>query len=86
MRVKESVLQDLVPSCKTVVQEEIVDEGNTVTADGMAASIDLGLYVVECIAVPATRLRITTQMDYPYSPNKRIAANVENNGVEPGDF
>lgn len=61
-----SALKDLSPYCQTVVQQRVVDEGTVITAGGVAAAIDLGLYVVERLAGAETRERIATQMDYPY--------------------
>lgn len=62
-------LTDLAPYCQEVVEQRIVDEGSVITAGGVAASIDLGLYVVERLAGLGTRARIATQMDYPYFPS-----------------
>lgn len=69
-----SALKELTPYCQSVVQQRIVDEGSVITASGVAAAIDLGLYVVERIAGPETRARIATQMDYPYIPNETTVA------------
>lgn len=52
----------------TVVDERIVDEGDLVTAGGVTASVDLGLYLVERLADASIREAIATQMDYPYGP------------------
>jgi cyclohexyl-isocyanide hydratase len=41
-----------------------VDEGDVVTAGGVTASIDLGLYLCERIAGREARSRIQEQMDY----------------------
>ncbi|MCC6968379.1 MAG: DJ-1/PfpI family protein [Nitrospira sp.] len=72
-----SALKDLAPYCQEVVNQRIVDEGNVITAGGVAASIDLGLYVVERLAGPDTRARIATQMDYPYFPNDKTAMRMD---------
>ncbi|ULA65161.1 MAG: hypothetical protein LZF86_190463 [Nitrospira sp.] len=61
-----TALNELTPYCATVVQDRIVDEGNVVTAGGVASSIDLGLHIVERLAGPEARARIATQMAYPY--------------------
>lgn len=45
-------------------QERIVDEGRIITARGVTAAIDLGLYLCERIAGKETRELIQTQMDY----------------------
>ncbi|MCW8860733.1 MAG: DJ-1/PfpI family protein [Deltaproteobacteria bacterium] len=52
--------------CLEVSDQRIVDEGDIITARGVSASIDLGLYLVERIAGENVRREIATQMDYPY--------------------
>jgi cyclohexyl-isocyanide hydratase len=47
-----------------VLPVRVVDEGNIVTAGGVTASIDLGLYLCERIAGTGAREKIATQMDY----------------------
>ena len=37
----------LAPYCKEVIEERIVDQGTIITAGAVAASLDLGLYLVE---------------------------------------
>lgn len=59
-------LKELEPYCKTVVRDRVVDEGDTITAGGVSASIDAGLHVVQRLAGPDARARIAAQMDYPY--------------------
>ncbi|MBI4194769.1 MAG: DJ-1/PfpI family protein [Betaproteobacteria bacterium] len=59
-------LQELEPYCGVVLRERIVDEGDVITAGGVATSIDLGLFVVERLAGREARSRIAAQMDYPY--------------------
>jgi transcriptional regulator GlxA family with amidase domain len=61
-------LKELEPYCGRVVTDRIVDEGDVITAGGVATSIDLGLHVVERLAGTETRARMAKQMDYPYSP------------------
>jgi cyclohexyl-isocyanide hydratase len=58
--------QELKPFCRTVVEHRIVDEENIVTAGGVAAGIDAGLYLVERLAGAEARLKIAKQMDYPH--------------------
>ena len=60
-------LEELKPYCARVVTERVVDEGNVVTAGGVTAGIDLGLYLVERFAGTEARARVAKQMDYPYS-------------------
>lgn len=55
--------------CDDVVRERIVDDGDIVTAGGVASSIDLGLHLIERLTDMDTRNRIATQMDYPYKPS-----------------
>jgi len=49
---------------KETVENRIVDEGSIVTAGGVTASIDLGLYLCEKIAGVKARTAIQLQMDY----------------------
>lgn len=49
-----------------VSHERIVDEGEVITAGGVASSIDLGLYMCEKFAGAEARKEIQKQMDYPY--------------------
>jgi cyclohexyl-isocyanide hydratase len=56
----------LVPYCHELVKERIVKDGAVITAGGVAASIDLGLAVVEQLTDSYTAGRIQTMMDYPY--------------------
>ena len=51
---------------REVVADRIVDEGDVITAGGVTASIDLGLYLCEKIAGKEVREKIRVQMDYPY--------------------
>ena len=63
-----SALKELAPYCRTVVADRVVDEGNVITAGGVAASLDLGLHVVQRLSGTEARERIARQMDYPYRP------------------
>jgi transcriptional regulator GlxA family with amidase domain len=65
-----NALEELASYCGTVVEERIVDEGDVITAGGVATSIDLGLHVVERLAGAQARDRIAKQMDYPYRPQR----------------
>lgn len=56
----------LVPYCGRLEKARIVRDGNVVTAGGVAASIDLGLYVVEWLTDAATAATVQQAMDYPY--------------------
>lgn len=59
-------LKELEQYCREVVQERVVDEGDTITAGGVSSAIDVGLHLVERLAGPDARVRIAAQMDYPY--------------------
>ena len=52
---------------REVSDDRIVDEGNIITAGGVTAAIDLGLYLCEKIAGPGVREKIRIQMDYQNS-------------------
>ena len=53
------------PYCREVVTDRrIVDEGQVVTAGGVASALDLGLYLVERFWGAAAREEIATQMEY----------------------
>lgn len=61
---------ELAPYCAEVVRERVVDEGDLVTAGGVAASLDAGLHVVEKLAGAEARARVAAQMDYPYRSSR----------------
>jgi len=48
----------------SVLPDRIVDEGNIITAGGVTASIDLGLFLCGKIAGQEAREKIAAQMDY----------------------
>lgn len=58
------------PYCREVITDQrIVDEGQVVTAGGVASSLDLGLYLVEKFWGTSARETIAAQMEYrAYSP------------------
>jgi transcriptional regulator GlxA family with amidase domain len=62
-----SAFDELRPFCETVVDARVVDEGDVITARGVASSIDLGLYLCEKLAGRGARERIQRQMDYQSS-------------------
>jgi transcriptional regulator GlxA family with amidase domain len=64
-----SAYKELEPYCGAVVRERVVDEGDVITAGGVASSIDLGLHLVQRLAGMDARDRIAAQMDYPYRWN-----------------
>jgi len=60
-----SALDDLRKFCLLVVDQRIVDEGDVITARGVASSIDLGLYLCEKLAGHEAKEKIRQQIDYP---------------------
>jgi cyclohexyl-isocyanide hydratase len=62
-----TAFEELKPYCASVVTDQrVVDEGAIITARGVSASLDLGLYLVERIAGGEARAKISGQMDYPF--------------------
>lgn len=59
-----AAIEELKPYCDSVLDQRVVDEGDVITAGGVTAAIDLGLYLVERIAGKMVRSRIAQQMDY----------------------
>ena len=47
-------------------KEYTVEDGDIITARGVTASIDAGLYVVGHLEGEGVRVKIARQMDYPY--------------------
>jgi len=62
-----NAVDELAPFCSLVQSERVVDAGDVVTARGVTAGIDLGLYLVERLAGAEARVTVARQMDYPYS-------------------
>lgn len=56
----------LAPYCGRLEKARIVRDGSLITAGGVAASVDLGLYVVEWLTDAATAAIVQQAMDYPY--------------------
>jgi cyclohexyl-isocyanide hydratase len=52
--------------CAVDTNARVVDSGPVVTARGVTAGIDLGLYLVSRIAGRQESLRVAAQMDYPH--------------------
>ncbi|MDT8420447.1 MAG: DJ-1/PfpI family protein [Desulfuromonadales bacterium] len=59
-----AAVEELRPYCSSILDQRVVDEGDVVTAGGVTAAIDLGLYLVERVAGKPIRARIAQQMDY----------------------
>ncbi len=51
---------------KTVSTDRVVEDRNVITAGGVTAAIDMGLFICEKIAGREIREKIRIQMDYPY--------------------
>ena len=62
-----NAFHELAPFCDAVLDQRIVDEGAAITARGVTAAIDLGLYLVRKLAGGDAYERIRRQMDYPYA-------------------
>ncbi len=60
---------ELAPHCARVADDRVVDAGDVVTARGVSAGIDLGLYLVRRLAGPSVQSQIAEQMDYPHAPS-----------------
>jgi cyclohexyl-isocyanide hydratase len=56
--------EELKRYCSEVVNQRIVDEGDVITARGVTASIDLGLYLCQRFAGREVSESIRQQMDY----------------------
>lgn len=59
---------ELARYCAHVSDARLVDQGDIITARGVSAALDLGLYLVEHLAGADIRSEIARQMDYPYYP------------------
>lgn len=59
-----AAVEELRPYCDNISDKRVVDDGDIVTAGGVTAAIDLGLYLVERLAGRPIRARIAKQMDY----------------------
>lgn len=58
-------LDDLVPYCREVVRERVVDEGRVVTAAGVTSALDLGIHLVRKFWGDDAAAKIAAQMEYP---------------------
>jgi cyclohexyl-isocyanide hydratase len=63
--------QVLARFAREVTADRVVDDGTVITAGGVTAAVDLGLYLCERIAGPDVRVRIQAQMDYPGYPSSK---------------
>ncbi|PID48108.1 MAG: thiamine biosynthesis protein ThiJ [Proteobacteria bacterium] len=53
------------PYCKEVVSQRVVEDGDFISATGVSASLDLGLYVVEKFYGKKAKEDIANMMEYP---------------------
>ncbi len=65
-----SAFDELQRFCDKVLDARIVDEGDVITARGVASSIDLGLYLCEKLGGAEAKERIRQQIDYQPSGNQ----------------
>jgi transcriptional regulator GlxA family with amidase domain len=63
-----ALMEILKKFAKEVSKDRVVDDDHVITAGGVTAAIDMGLYLTEKIAGPVARTAIQNQMDYPYYP------------------
>jgi transcriptional regulator GlxA family with amidase domain len=64
----------LKPYCKNVLETRIVKDGNTITAGGVATSIDLGLYITKLFVGEDEMEQVKLQLDYPYKTEGIVEA------------
>lgn len=62
----------LAPYCREVLEARIVRDGTVITGGGVAASIDLGLYLAELWDGRAAAAQIRKAMDYPYQAHEIV--------------
>ena len=62
-----NAFEELKEFCGNVVDRRVVDEGSVITARGVTASIDLGLYLCERLAGYEVKEKIRQLMDYQTS-------------------
>ncbi len=56
----------LAPYCGEVIKARAVREGDTFTGGGVTSSIDLGLYLIECLVNTDTARQVQKRLEYPY--------------------
>jgi transcriptional regulator GlxA family with amidase domain len=61
-------LDDLRATAATVVDARVVDDGDVLTAGGITSGIDLALHLVGRLAGDTLRDRVTTELEYDFSP------------------
>uniref|UniRef100_A0A832H5W2 DJ-1/PfpI family protein n=1 Tax=Oscillatoriales cyanobacterium SpSt-402 TaxID=2282168 RepID=A0A832H5W2_9CYAN len=60
--------------CDVVTDQRVVDAGDVITARGVTASIDLGLYLCKKFAGMDATQKIRAMMDYPYEDVRSITS------------
>lgn len=59
-----NALDELRPHVREVIEERVVDDGDRITAGGLTAGIDLGLWITERESGTAAADRVATSMEY----------------------
>jgi imidazoleglycerol-phosphate dehydratase len=77
-----SSFQELQPYCLKVIPQRVVEDGEVITAGGVTASIDLGLYLVEKLAGEQAKRQIQRQMDYT---GQAVTVQPDHGNHAPGD-
>jgi cyclohexyl-isocyanide hydratase len=71
----------LAPYCREVVKSRVVEDGNVITAGGIMAGMELGLYLVEKFYGPDVRRRVAHQCEYrdveKHPEYKRLVAELD---------
>jgi len=67
-----ALMEILKKFAREVSKDRVVDDDHVITAGGVTAAIDMGLYLTERIAGRDARLAIQKQMDYPYYPENSV--------------
>jgi len=67
-----ALMEILKKFAREVSKDRVVDDDHVITAGGVTAAIDMGLYLTEKIAGRDARLAIQKQMDYPYYPESSV--------------
>jgi len=67
-----ALMEILKKFAREVSTDRVVEDDHVITAGGVTAAIDMGLYLTERIADRDARLAIQKQMDYPYYPENSV--------------
>ncbi|MEK3763256.1 DJ-1/PfpI family protein [Paenibacillus sp. FSL P4-0338] len=63
----------LAPYCAEVIKARAVRDGDTFTGGGVTSSIDLGLYLIECLVDTDTALQVQKRLEYPYYQSGKLS-------------